>query len=141
MTRVKFVQFDSRIFFPQLLVERKTWDDFLSSLMDNRLSNQIGKKASLVQKQGGRYVLILEGGGLHDAACSPWLRQRRRQIYGKWVNMVLRDRIAVLCTRSCRETYQLLVVLAENKDVFFEPPKVNLLEDHYRTTSTTSKKT
>ena len=37
--------------------------------------------------------------------------------------MVLRDGVPVFCTKSVRETYQLLVVLAENKDVFFEPPK------------------
>ena len=56
--------------------------------MDDRLHNQIGKKASHVHEHGGKYVLILEGGGLHDEQCSPWIRDRRRNIYGKWVNMV-----------------------------------------------------
>ncbi|CAD7970409.1 unnamed protein product [Amoebophrya sp. A120] len=97
----------------EVYLERKTAADFWSSITDARLHNQLGNKMDLLERSpDARAAVILEG--FSTAERDPRLRPRMRLLYGKIVNLVLRDRVPIFMTRDLAETYQILVVIAEN---------------------------
>lgn len=61
---------------------------------------------------GRKAAVILEGSIALER--DPRLRARKRLLYGKLVNLTLRDRVPVFMTQDLRETYQLILVMAEN---------------------------
>eukprot|EP00392_Amoebophrya_sp_AT5.2_P001608 g1610.t1 len=61
---------------------------------------------------GRKAAVILEGSIALER--DPRLRARKRLLYGKLINLTLRDRVPVFMTQDLRETYQLILVMAEN---------------------------
>ncbi|CAD7946250.1 unnamed protein product [Amoebophrya sp. A25] len=99
----------------EVFLERKSVSDFWSSITDARLHNQLGNKLALTQgNKMGSAAIILEGFSAAAIDHSRRLRSKKRLLYGKLVNLVLRDRIPVLMSQDVAETYQLVVVIAEN---------------------------
>jgi ERCC4-type nuclease len=55
------IHIGSTIKGPALMLERKTWTDFQSSIMDGRYREQRGRLLAAAAEQGGRVAYILEG--------------------------------------------------------------------------------
>ncbi len=87
-------------------IERKTTDDFLSSLLEGKLFQQIKN----IRQTFSRPILIIEGEGL--------LTKRNithASLFGSLASILIDFGVAILCTTSPQETGDLLIAIARRE--------------------------
>ncbi len=91
-----------------IIVERKTVNDFLSSLINKRLFNQINQIKDYPER-----LLIVEGDLNNDLYINKPLL--KIIIRGAILSLILNHKIQILFTKDCRETAEYLILIARQK--------------------------
>ncbi len=123
--RVKRIEVGDFVISDRIAVERKTADDFVSSLVDGRLFDQAAKLKEAYEKP----LIIVEGRRSHGRRIHP------NAVRGALASLVLDWGIPVLFTENREETAKLLEVIAKRewekgKKPSIKVPKATTLEEH-----------
>ena len=90
----------------QIIFERKTTQDLLSSINDGRLREQ---KSRLLSSGINNICYIIEG---NNDIVSSQLIQHQSKLVGVYLNTLFRDRIPIIFVKSVKETATFLLLLA-----------------------------
>ena len=90
----------------QIIFERKTTQDLLSSINDGRLREQ---KSRLLSSGINNICYIIEG---NNDIISSQLIQHQSKLVGVYLNTLFRDRIPIIFVKSVKETATFLLLLA-----------------------------
>jgi Fanconi anemia group M protein len=106
---IKKLKVGDFIISKDVVVERKTVDDFVNSLIDRRLF----KQAENMQKNYSCPIFIIEG----DVADMFARNISERAIWSAIISLMLKNNAKFLFTSSFRETAQVLCILAKKEQV------------------------
>lgn len=87
-----------------IAIERKTYNDFISSIINKRLIRQLEEI-----KQYPNYLLIIEGEETE-------INMNKNAIKGFLLSVLLKSKVPILFTRDYEETSEFLYILAKKKE-------------------------
>lgn len=108
--RVKQLEVSDYVLGPEIAVERKTVEDFLESMLDGRLFNQL---QSLCQTYSSPLV-ILEG---NPRDLFSLRNIHKNAILGAMSSIALTYRVPILFSENARETAEILFVIAKREQL------------------------
>ncbi|MFH0955185.1 MAG: ERCC4 domain-containing protein [Candidatus Micrarchaeota archaeon] len=108
--RVKQLEVSDYVLGPEIAVERKTVEDFLESLIDGRLFNQL---QSLSQTYSSP-LIILEG---NPRELFSLRNIHKNAIWGSLSSIAINYRIPILFSENSRETAEVLFVIAKREQL------------------------
>jgi Fanconi anemia group M protein len=94
------------------VIERKTRNDFESSILDGRLFNQCRAMA----ENFGRAIMVIEGGQEYETRIS------RAALLGAYSSLVTDFGISLFFTRSLSATAELVFAIAKHEQIARKPP-------------------
>ena len=109
LVEVKKLKVGDFIISKDVVVERKTVDDFINSLIDHRLF----KQAENMQKNYSCPIFIIEG-DIEDLFAR---NISERALWSAIVSLMLKNNVKFLFTNSFKETAQVLCILAKKEQV------------------------
>lgn len=106
---IKKLKVGDFIISKDVVVERKTADDFVSSLTDGRLF----KQAHNMKKNYSCPIIIIEGDfeRVFDRNVSP------KAVWSAIISLMLKNNVKFLLTSSAKETSQVLCILAKKEQI------------------------
>jgi len=90
-----------------IVVERKTYNDFINSIIDKRLIKQLEKI-----KQYTNFLLIIEGNEEEIAN----RKMNKNAIKGFLISVLLKSKVPILFTKDYEETSEFLYILAKKQE-------------------------
>jgi len=90
-----------------IVVERKTYNDFINSIIDKRLIKQLEKI-----KQYPNFLLIIEGNEEEIAN----RKMNKNAIKGFLISVLLKSKVPILFTKDYEETSEFLYILAKKQE-------------------------
>jgi len=90
-----------------IVVERKTYNDFINSIIDKRLIKQLEKI-----KQYPNFLLIIEGNEEEIAN----RKMNKNAIRGFLISVLLKSKVPILFTKDYEETSEFLYILAKKQE-------------------------
>ncbi|MFH1365120.1 MAG: ERCC4 domain-containing protein [archaeon] len=96
-----------------IIIERKTVSDFLSSMLNKRLSNQLNKMNEYENK-----LLIIEGISEQElySDSNPHKRINANAIRGFLLSILLKHKIPILFTKDQEDTARMISILSKRKE-------------------------